>query len=277
MRQTVWLFLRKTPVARWLRRHPRLARLPRWLSFQLVPATVESLLTVRFGVAAGIKLELNPRWEVEIWEGECETDTLRLLDSLLAKGSVFYDIGGSIGLYSLVAARKGALAFAFEPDPVNVECIRRHARFNGLEALIRVIPAAVYSRSGELPMAVTGRERGHAMALVAEAAAGESNLSSFSCVTLDEFSASHPPPSLVKVDVEGAESEVLKGAEELFRRVRPRLLCETHSEANEVFLAGWLADRNYSLRWLDLPGRAQRHLFGEPRDVTWAMPPGRDK
>jgi hypothetical protein len=72
----------------------------------------------------------------------------------------------------------------------------------------------------------------------------------------------------VKVDVEGAESEVLKGAEEIFERVRPRLICEVHDAANESFVVEWLSAKRYSLRWLDLPGRAERHLWAEPERAS---------
>lgn len=267
MRSCLWLYLRKTALGRWLRRHPRIARPFRWLSFRLLPVTSEARLRVRSGPAAGLWLDLNPRWEIDTWEGGFELEIQDFVSRLAREGTVFYDVGASLGFYSLIAARQRARAFAFEPDAVNAECVRRHARLNGLEDFVQVVPLAVFSHSGQLGMTVTDRDRGHAMALVNPAAGPEdgngSDGGSFPCVTLDEFSDTHAPPSLVKIDVEGAEVEVLRGAANLLARHRPKIVCEVHSPENLEAIRGLLLQSGYRMTLLDPGERFPAHIAAE--------------
>ena len=188
------------------------------------------------------------------------------LDASLGPGAVFYDVGGGIGLYSLLAARKGARVLVFEPHPDNAPCISRHARLNGLESSIQVIPMAAHSVSGQIIMEFV--QHGSQMAQSGSDDNGRQKTLRIPCVTLDEFSQTQPPPTLVKVDVEGAESEVLKGAVRLFERVRPRLICEVHDAENGRYVMEWLVARRYSARWLEPPGQ-EHHLFGEPAGASF--------
>jgi len=85
-----------------------------------------------------------------------------------------------------------------------------------------------------------------------------------SCTTLDKLSKTHPAPTLIKIDVEGAESEVLKGAEELFTHSRPHLICEVHDPGSASFVETWLNTKDYELRWLD-GGDFPRQLLATPK------------
>ena len=69
-------------------------------------------------------------------------------------------------------------------------------------------------------------------------------------MTLDRFAASHRLPNVLKVDVEGAEEEVLKGAEQVFRTANPILICEVHSARTAEGVARWLGARGYRWSWL---------------------------
>jgi hypothetical protein len=90
------------------------------------------------------------------------------------------------------------------------------------------------------------------------------DLSLVSCIKLDDFVKENPRPTFLKVDVEGAESEVLKGAEMLFRTIRPLLVCEIHDEANATFVTGWLNEKGYHSRWLESRVGFPRHLYASP-------------
>jgi hypothetical protein len=66
---------------------------------------------------------------------------------------------------------------------------------------------------------------------------------------LDDFVASGgPAPQLIKVDVEGAELEVLKGAIEIIRTFRPVLIVEVHTSVEEVLVTQFLAHNSYTAR-----------------------------
>jgi FkbM family methyltransferase len=61
------------------------------------------------------------------------------------------------------------------------------------------------------------------------------------CTTLDDFAARNPLPNIFKIDVEGAESEVLRGAEQLFRLWQPDVICEVYDATNASFVFDWFS------------------------------------
>jgi hypothetical protein len=65
-------------------------------------------------------------------------------------------------------------------------------------------------------------------------------------VSLDDFARDHPAPRVVKIDVEGAELRVLRGAERLLREHRPILVCELHGRENREQVRGLLEGYEFS-------------------------------
>jgi Methyltransferase FkbM domain len=73
-----------------------------------------------------------------------------------------------------------------------------------------------------------------------------------------------PPPTLIKIDVEGAEAEVLRGAEKTFARSHPVVICEVHHGRAEEEVCSWLSQQGYSLGWLATDAKFPRHLLALP-------------
>lgn len=141
-------------------------------------------------------------------------------------GMVVYDIGANVGFYTLMASvltGPTGRVFAFEPLPRNLNFLHEHVRANRLRN-VTVFEDAVADQAGE--------------AMLEEAAsAAMSKLSDRGCikvnlVALDELLAAGkiPVPNLMKIDVEGAEVAVFKGAQRLMREHRPVLFLSTHGE-----------------------------------------------
>jgi len=237
----------------------------RVLSHLLVPVHGKRKLRVRSGPGKGLLFELNPRWETRMWEGDHELAAQQVLQRELKPGSIFYDVGANFGFYSLLAARAGAQVFAFEPDVQNAESLECHASLNSLEAKIEIIRAAVFSASGSILLEPADFRRGHGNAHVGTARDPSRATIEVPCTTLDDFSRGHAVPQVVKIDVEGAESEVLKGAEELFSNSRPHLVCEVHDPLNDAFVEAWLETRDYRFRWLDGSEEFPRQLLATPK------------
>jgi FkbM family methyltransferase len=132
-------------------------------------------------------------------------------------GGVVLDVGANVGAYALLFGRwvrPGGRVYAFEPAPDTFEGLAGHVRLNGLEDVVTPVRAAVSARSG------TG-------ALVADGVAGTNRLADavdagaqrVETVSIDDFCAREGiVPTLIKVDVEGAELDVLRGARETIRR-----------------------------------------------------------
>jgi FkbM family methyltransferase len=235
------------------------------LSYLLVPSKGVQTLRVRSGPGRGLLFELNPRWEIPTWDGSYELEVQRVLQERLKPGSVLYDVGANMGFYSLLAARQGAQVFAFEPDIQNAASLERHASLNLLGAKIAVIRAAVFSTTGFVALEPADSARGHGNAHVGINTESLNPTVKVPCTTLDDFAREHILPDTIKIDVEGAESKVLEGAEKLFTHTRPLLICEVHDAANASFVDAWLKTRDYEVRWLDSNDKFPRQLLAAPR------------
>jgi FkbM family methyltransferase len=171
---------------------------------------------------------------------------------LVRAGDVVYDVGANIGWYSLLAARGvGATGevVAFEPSIVNAACVQENAATNGM-GNVTVIPAAVTDRDGWAVFldrgSLEGRlEKNDTQAQAERRAKRDQSHKGASVVpvlTLDSWIAetSTRPPSIVKIDVEGAELGVLQGMLETLRSAKPVLIVELHGTRDEVadFLDG---------------------------------------
>jgi len=142
-----------------------------------------------------------------------------------------FDIGAHIGLYSIPASqiidKKGAI-YAFEPSNANRSYLERHMYFNKVEN-VSVFPYLV----GEEPLgAVEFYENRDVDAMNSVMIRKNPNLYnkiSKRQVSLDEFCTSNKiTPEVVKIDVEGAEIGVLKGAKGIFGRCRPIIFLSIH-------------------------------------------------
>ena len=235
------------------------------LSYLLVPSQKMRTLRVRSGPGRGLLFELNPRWETPTWDGSYELAVQQVLQERLKEGSVFYDVGANIGFYSLLAARQRAQVFAFEPDVQNAESLERHVRLNSFGAKIEIIRVAVFSTSGFVTLEPADSTKGHGNAHVGPNIENSHPTVKVPCTTLDDFTREHLVPDTIKIDVEGAESNVLKGAEKLFTQSRPHLICEVHDPANASFVEAWLKTRSYELRWLDTNDSLPRQLLAAPK------------
>jgi FkbM family methyltransferase len=143
-----------------------------------------------------------------------------------------YDIGANLGYLALASAQMvgaGGRVFAFEADPRNVEALRRTVRDNRVSN-VSIEAKAVAESSGTLefatfPYLLVGR-------IADEATPRDAQIRSVESVSLDDFVAhGNPAPSLLKIDVEGAEARVLAGAENLLHEARPLLIVEVRPDS----------------------------------------------
>lgn len=155
-----------------------------------------------------------------------ESKEIAFLGRSLREGDVCFDVGGNIGFYALNFAKgvgASGKVFSFEPLKRNALLIQLAAEMNGL-GNISVHNIAVSDAPGFVSMVIPEEDGAYAYIDKGKAKA-QSNIS---CITVDDFvrDNSIEKVDVMKVDVEGAELQVLKGAAHLFREkeMRPRLV-----------------------------------------------------
>jgi FkbM family methyltransferase len=245
-------FLRAPAPLRSIRRLPVIGAWMHRLSHAVLPAEQRHWAQIESGPGKGLWIELNPRTGEDYRRGTAEGTVQEILTERLRPGMVFYDLGANIGLFSLIAANmvgSGGRVFSFEPDAFVAERLQRNIARNNF-ANVTVVQKGVWSKTSTVNFVAADAnspDRGTGRFTTAESD-GSSQLN---CVSLDDFSAAHPAPDAIKCDVEGAELEVLRGAERLIRARRPWILGEMHSDENARAWVQFMRACGYSMESID--------------------------
>jgi FkbM family methyltransferase len=207
------------------------------------------------------------RWIVgsgisRLWLGSYEPEKMQLAASLLHQGDFAFDIGANAGIYSLLFSDRvgpSGRVVAFEPSLTNIGYLRRHMALNDATN-VSLVPAAV------------SRQTGKAMIdLGSDSSTGQispDGALQIDTITLDDFVAEENcRPSLIKVDVEGAEVEVLEGASATLRDVAPLLLIATHSATLKAACTEFLEHHKYEVRQLGV-GPLSDELVAMPMNAS---------
>ncbi|MDE2290996.1 MAG: FkbM family methyltransferase, partial [Elusimicrobia bacterium] len=162
-------------------------------------------------------------------------------------GQTVLDVGGNVGTYALWAARRvgpsGRVA-AVEPHPGNQALLRANAGLNGFSWLT-VSGAAAGDAPGKARLYI------HPRAINFSLVRPSAESVDVDVATVDVLAASLrlPPVSLMKVDVEGSEPAVLRGARGLLERDRPLVALERDDPAQASEVESLLRDARYV--WAD--------------------------
>lgn len=215
-----------------LRGESAIATVLRPIANWLLPQS-QSVVTVRSGHAAGVRLEIDPRSEKYYWLGTYEPQVLDALAARLRTGATYWDVGAHLGYLVAVASRlvgPTGTVVAFEPNPENIRRLRRTIELNDLQNVI-VREVALSDRIGQSEFHI------HVASSMGSLLPDSTSTSSIAVATrtADEELKSMSSPDLVKIDVEGSENAVLAGAGRLLER-RPALIVEvlTREQREEV-------------------------------------------
>ncbi len=157
------------------------------------------------------------------WLGSYEWTMQRRVAKELKAGSVFYDVGANVGLYTLLAATLVApgRVYAMEPLAANIGYLRKHLELNRIQNA-EALEMAV---SDQVGTAQFEAEETRAMGRIGTRGSLRVQTSTLDML-LQECRIA--PPDFIKMDIEGGEFLALQGARECFARYRPKLFLATH-------------------------------------------------
>jgi FkbM family methyltransferase len=218
-------------------------------------------MRVRQGPARGMKWIAGSAVH-GCWLGTYEFEKQKSLERFIRPGMTIYDIGAQAGFYTLFFSRLAGdrgKVFAFEPCAYEACFLIDHVRLNHLDN-VRVVQAPVCETRELLPMS---SDRG-----TCENRLVDNPGATLMVPTISLDGSGLPVPDLIKMDVEGAEAAVLRGAQRTLREARPVLFVALHGDEQRKACAIIFRDAGYSI--YDLDGQ---RLSGAPSvDEIYALP-----
>lgn len=192
----------------------------------------------------GAALYVSPDATLGFWKPGLKSDLFDLAREFVKPGDTVWDIGANVGLFSVAAAHRALPAgrvIAVEADVWLVSLLRRTAAGLGAaSAQIEVLPAAVFKTCGIATFNIANRGRASnflATETGQSQTGGVRESVQVMTITLDWLLEQGSRPAVVKVDVEGAELDVFRGAERLLAEARPVILCEVQSKSRAEMTA----------------------------------------
>ncbi len=248
--EQVWLWLRTR--APWLRRMVHSPALRPMVAITL--AHRQESARVVTGTSGGLTLTVPTRYAERYLAGQYEPLATDFMRQRLRPGMTAVDVGAHVGYLSCYMSKlvgPAGRVVAIEPAEENARLVRRNAADNDLT--IEVICAGAGSRQTTRSLHVTGSSDSHGF--YEHPNSRTRRQVTVEEVPLDELFASSP--DLVKIDVEGAEVEVLEGMQRMLSEARPDLLvewaprCQSRAGREPDELVRLLLDYDYSIRALD--------------------------
>lgn len=158
------------------------------------------------------------------------------IKEFVKEDQIVWDIGANLGLFSFTSAYQvgsGGKIYAIEPDSELVTILRRSTSIQTADmGQVQVIPAAVAEAVDlrSFAIAVRTSSTNHLVEYGSSQTGGIREQQTVVTLTLDWLAEKLPLPDILKIDVEGAELEVLKGATKLLSKHKPIVLCEVAIE-----------------------------------------------
>lgn len=212
---------------RWLRRGPR-----EW--FWVVRRRIQPHLFCDFAFDGDLRIGLNLQDELALRYAlgqQFEPDVCEFFRKVVKPGQVVFDVGANVGQFTLLLAKRvGAFGcvHAFEPAPEEYRKLCANVSLNGFSNVL-TNHVAICDRVGETVLRTAGPGLGLYNSLGRPLVSSQIGDISVPCTTLDCYVHARGVPrvDLLKVDVEGAELAVLRGAAQLLSRSdAPVIVCE---------------------------------------------------
>lgn len=212
---------------------------------------------------SGVKVKLPAKY-IRYFPADYEADNFTFLKESIKPNAVLLDIGAHIGLFSIIAAKlagSGAKIFAFEPAPSAQKVLNQTIAINHLQKTITAVNAAMGCAPGNIIFFVSDNEADNSNSLVRYKEDRKLHGISVQVDTIDHFAATQNLTQIdfIKIDVEGAEYDTLRGGTTVFKTLRPNFILAIHPEPiakkgdklQDIYEL--LQQLNYSIEYKGLP------------------------
>jgi FkbM family methyltransferase len=199
--------------------------------------------------------------------GEAKWADVKLLGQLLHPGDIVVDAGANIGNHTVFYAKKvapGGMVYSFEPQRITFEILCANLVLNNL---LNVIP--MHAGAGEVEGQAVVPAVNPNMVQNFGAVSIEGHQSGDMVRVLPIDSLELKSCKLIKVDVEGMELKVLKGAEKTIRACRPFLFVENNDREGSPETVQTILDFGYKCFWQIAPHYNPDNYFRNPENI-WA-------
>jgi len=194
---------------------------------------------IRGGMLAGLRMEVDFAHHTQLWLGLQERELAGWFRRFSRGICTALDVGANEGIYTLyfLARTPARKVLAFEPLPENLLHLKNNLALNQLDSdqRLEIVPKFVGSSRGD------------------------------ECIALDAFSDAIICPSLIKVDIDGGEMELLQGARKILSMSGVRWIVEVHSKHLEEQCLEILQKAKY--RTVVVPNAWWRYFLPELRHV----------
>ncbi len=195
-------------------------------------------------------------------QGIFEADNVAVLQALVQPDSIMFDVGANIGLMAIPVLKyePTCKVISFEPSVNTLPSLRKTIANSPFGNRWTLVEKALGESSGLISFSLASESNSLFDGIRPTQRVGIVNQIQVEMTTLDEVwsSSGQPKVSLIKVDVEGAESQVLKGSVNCIQKERPHILIEWNRlnleayECPATFILEFAKTQNYQI--LSVPG-----------------------
>ena len=180
--------------------------------------------------------------------GEYSEGEVEVFRKVLRPGDTAIDVGANIGAFTIPMAKLvggDGHVIAFEPSPANLDLLEQNVEQNGFGPLnignVTIKPYVASDKEGTFK--VDKRQMLFAYCYP------EAGVVDFEVESITIDSLNLPKVKLIKVNVNGHELQVLRGAAETIKRCKPIIYIENELNAKREAMVAWLIDHGYRLFW----------------------------
>lgn len=211
-----------------------MARFVRWqIATRLLP---DSSVAVPFTDRARLLVSRGMYGATQnVYCGLNDFEDMSFLLHYLREGDVFLDVGANVGAYTVLAsAAVGATTYAFEPSPSALDSLRANVEINRIADRVHIEPVAVGRCAGTIPLSTSGTSAMHHVGT-------DGNSSLVEMRAIDSYNLQ---PSVIKIDVEGYEAEVLAGAANT--AIHPDLVAIITENNDDPNVSSFMREHNFT-------------------------------